>query len=113
MELPRSDFGERLNEMESEAHTREIEAQRKKKVEEIKRKDAQRESVRATEREQEAQAHVAEIKERWRTKMRSTMPEREFSNWWLDNKLRILEEEARQRDAAIASGSVGVGYGAM
>jgi hypothetical protein len=45
--------------------------------------------------------------------MRSTMPEREFSNWWLDNKLRILEEEARQRDAAIASGSVGVGYGAM
>ncbi|MCA1643254.1 MAG: hypothetical protein LC785_15200 [Acidobacteria bacterium] len=113
MSIPTSNFNATLNRIEAEASERATEERRRKKVEEIRKQDAERARVRAAEREQEAQEHVAEIKERYRKLMLSTMPEQMFNAWWIDNRLRILEEEARQRDAAIASGSVGTGYGVM
>ena len=99
--------------IEQDAATRERERMRLKKADEIRRKDAERAAEREREREAEAQALVASIKEHWRTKMRETMPEESFEQWWRLNKLRILEEEARARDAAISAGTVGSGYGAM
>lgn len=104
-------LSQRIFRIEAEAATREREARRKKKADEIRKKDAERQRVRAAEREQEAQEHVAAIKEHWRSKMSATMPQREFDAWWFDNKLRILEEEARAHDAALTG--VGGDYASM
>jgi integrase len=48
-----------------------------------------------------------------KVKMLETMTGDDFERWWKANHLHIKEEEARQRDAAIAGGTVGIGYGAM
>jgi hypothetical protein len=67
---------------------------------ETERKNKQRREALQRERDAEAEANAEVIKQRYRQKLSGKMTSEDFEKWWKSNKLRLIEEDARESENA-------------
>jgi hypothetical protein len=119
-----SPYGSSLRRAEDEFNARQYDAsareENRRELERIKsaqaktrRMNEKRAAEAQAKRDARAEAKAESLKEEFRLKLSASMTSKEFEQWWKTNKLRVLEQDALEKERAFMEEAMSGDFGKM